>query len=141
MSPHQRKATEADMNSELFTTIAQQHLGVDTLRAHGSDSLDFHSVGVWGIQAALTAAYLAGYAAAMRATGGSAADVLPTERHAMLGSVWLGEGEAGDWSSDPRAETIVTAPIPEITLTAYRWQEARACDVLIPTAIRQRRIA
>ncbi|UJB19266.1 MULTISPECIES: DUF6900 domain-containing protein [Lysobacter] len=129
------------MNSEIFTTIAQQHLGVDTLKAQGSDSLDFHSVGVWGIQAALTAAYLAGYAAAMRATDGSAADVLPTERHTMLGSVWLGEGEAAEWSSDPRAETVVTAPIPEVALTANRWAEAKACDVLIPTAIRQRRLA
>ena len=129
------------MNSELFTTIAQQHLGVETLKARGSDSLDFHSVGVTEIQAALTAAYLAGYAAAMRAAGGSAADVLPTERHTMLGSIWLGEGDAEDWSTDPRAETIVTAPIPEVALTAHRWLEARACDLLIPTAIRQRRIA
>lgn len=129
------------MNRKTLTTIAQQHLHVPTLDMRGSDSLDFHSVCAGNIDAALTAAYLAGYAAAVRAAGGSVADALPTERHTMLGSVWLGEGEAEDWSIDPRAETIVTAPIPEVALTAHRWQEARACDLLIPTAIRQRRVA
>lgn len=129
------------MNRNTLTTIAQQHLRITTLDMRGNDSLDFHSLCASNLDAALTAAYLAGYAAAVRAASGSVADALPTERHTMLGSVWLGEGEAKDWSIDPRAETIVTAPIPEVALTAHRWEEARACDLLIPTAIRQRRIA
>ncbi|WP_148650610.1 DUF6900 domain-containing protein [Lysobacter capsici] len=129
------------MNRKTLTTIAQQHLDVSTLDANDSDSVGFHSVSTSSLDSALTAAYLAGYAAAMRAAGGSQADALPTERHVMVGSTWLGEGDAADWSDDPRAETIVTAPIPEVALTAYRWLEQKACDVLIPTAIRQRRIS
>lgn len=129
------------MNRKTLTTIAQQHLDVSTLDANRSDAVGFYSVSTSSIDSALTAAYLAGYAAAMRAAGGSQADTLPTERHVMVGSTWLGEGDAADWSDDPRAETIVTAPIPEVALTAYRWLEQRACDVLIPTAIRQRRIS
>lgn len=129
------------MNKKTLTTIAQQHLDVTTLETRGNDSLDFHSVSVWVIDAALTAAYLAGYAAAVRAANGSHADALTSERHTMLGSIWLGEGEAAEWSLDQRAETVVTLPIPEIELLAYHWTERKACDVLIPTAIRQRRIA
>ncbi len=48
---------------ELFTQIAQRHLLVETLVVRKSDSLDFHSVGVWGIKDALEAAYEAGRAA------------------------------------------------------------------------------
>ncbi|WP_223618986.1 hypothetical protein [Lysobacter sp. ESA13C] len=129
------------MHKRTITTIAQQHLDITPLETRGSDSLDFHSVSVWGIDAALTAAYFAGYAAAVRAANGSQADALTTERHTMLGGVWLGEGEAVEWSLDQRAETVVTLPIPEIKLLAYHWTERKACDVLIPTAIRQRRIA
>lgn len=129
------------MNRKTLTTIAQQHLNVPTLDMQFNDDLDFHTRSVGALHSALTAAYLAGYAAAMRAAAGSAADALPTERHTMLGGVWLGEGEATDWSIDPRAETVITAPIPEVALTANRRLEQRACDLLIPTAIRQRRIA
>lgn len=129
------------MNRKTLITIAQQHLDVSTLDASHSDSVGFHSVSTSSIDSALTAAYLAGYAAAMRAASGSEADALPTQRHTMVGNTWLGEGDATDWSDDPRAETIVTLPIPEVALTAYRWLEQKACEVLIPTAIRQRRIA
>lgn len=45
---------------ELFTQIAQQHLRIETLTERKSDSLDFHDVSVWGIKAALEAAYEAG---------------------------------------------------------------------------------
>lgn len=129
------------MNRKTLITIAQQHLDVSSLDMQDQDDLDFHAVCASSIDAALTAAYLAGYAAALRAAGGSTVDALPTERHTMLGSKWLGKGEAVNWSSDPRAETVVTAPIPEVALTARRWEKARARDLLIPTAIWQRRIA
>ncbi len=129
------------MNRKTLTTIAQQHLDLPTIDMQGNDILDFHRVCASSVDSALTAAYLAGYAAAVRAAGGNQADALPTERHTMLGNTWLGEGDAADWSSDPRAETVITAPIPEVALTAHRWEEARACDLLIPTAIRQRRLA
>ncbi len=40
--------------------IAKDKLGIETLKTRNSDSLDFHDVSVWGIQAALEAAYEAG---------------------------------------------------------------------------------
>lgn len=49
---------------ELFTTIAKQHLGIETLATRNSDSLDFYDVSVWSIKAALEAAYQAGRKAA-----------------------------------------------------------------------------
>jgi len=45
---------------ELFTQIAKQHLNIETLVTRNSDSLDFHDVAVWSIQAALEAAFEAG---------------------------------------------------------------------------------
>lgn len=50
----------------LFTQIAQRHLGIETLVTRNSDSLDFHDVAVWSIQAALEAAYEAGRASAKK---------------------------------------------------------------------------
>jgi hypothetical protein len=43
-----------------LTAIAHGHLGIPTLEGRNSDSLDFHEVSVWGVKAALTAAYEAG---------------------------------------------------------------------------------
>ena len=40
-----------------FEKIAQKYLFIDTLRTQNSDSLDFHDVSVWGVEAALKAAY------------------------------------------------------------------------------------
>lgn len=44
----------------ILTAIAKEHLGIPTLEVRNSDSLDFHEVSVWGVQAALTAAYRTG---------------------------------------------------------------------------------
>ena len=44
----------------LLTQIAQSHLGIQTLEARNSDSLDFHDVAVWSLRDALAAAYKAG---------------------------------------------------------------------------------
>ena len=52
--------------NELFTKIAKQHLGFDTLVERNSDSLDFKNVGVVGIKRALEAAYEAGRASVKR---------------------------------------------------------------------------
>jgi hypothetical protein len=46
--------------NQLLEQIAQQHLFIDTLETQSSDRLDFHDVSVWGIKAALEAAYEAG---------------------------------------------------------------------------------
>jgi len=51
------------MNKQLknqLTKIAQEHLFIDTLEEQKSDRLDFHDVSVWGVEAALLAAYQAG---------------------------------------------------------------------------------
>ncbi len=44
----------------ILTAIAREHLGIPTLEVRNSDSLDFHEVSVWGVKAALTAAYRTG---------------------------------------------------------------------------------
>lgn len=44
--------------------IAQKHLGLETLAERKSDSLDFHDLAVWSIDAALKAAFEAGKQAA-----------------------------------------------------------------------------
>lgn len=45
---------------DLFTEIARRHLSIETLQARNSDSLDFHTVSVRGVERALSAAYQAG---------------------------------------------------------------------------------
>ncbi len=50
------------MDKEL-TRIAVEHLWIETLETRHSDSLDFHDCSVWGLKAALEAAYQAGLAA------------------------------------------------------------------------------
>jgi hypothetical protein len=45
---------------KLFTDIAREHLGIETLEERKSDRLDFHNVSVWGVERALSAAYQAG---------------------------------------------------------------------------------
>lgn len=48
---------------EVFAAIAAKHLRIETLEERKSDRLDFHEVSVWGVKAALEAAYAAGKAA------------------------------------------------------------------------------
>ena len=50
------------MNSVKLLAIAQKHLSarIETFEPRNSDSLDFFEVSVWGIEAALRAAYEAG---------------------------------------------------------------------------------
>ncbi len=48
----------------LFERLAKEHLFIDTLQTQHSDRLDSHDVSVWGIKAALQAAYEAGASAA-----------------------------------------------------------------------------
>jgi len=43
-----------------ITGISKRHLSIETLKRRMSDRLDFHDVSVWGVEAALTAAYEAG---------------------------------------------------------------------------------
>jgi len=52
--------------NQLFTEIAKEHLNLETLETRNSDSLDFYDVSVWGIAAALEAAYQAGLNAGKR---------------------------------------------------------------------------
>ena len=50
--------------------IAANHLDIETLATRNADSLDFHDVSVWGVRAALEAAYRAGQDAARPAPTG-----------------------------------------------------------------------
>jgi hypothetical protein len=52
--------------------IARKHLHIETLDTRGSDRLDFHDVSVWGVKAALQAAYDLGRKASLPAKGGDA---------------------------------------------------------------------
>ena len=52
--------------------IARQHLHIETLETRRSDSLDFHDVSVWGVKAALHAAYDLGRKVSRKAKGGAA---------------------------------------------------------------------
>ncbi len=45
---------------EIAARIAKSHLGIETLVTRNRDSLDFHSVGVGSLEAALIAAFEAG---------------------------------------------------------------------------------
>lgn len=60
---YRRKTKTKD---ELFTEIAQRHLGVETLVRRMSDSLDFHDIDVSSIRTALDAAFEAGKAQAKK---------------------------------------------------------------------------
>jgi hypothetical protein len=51
----------------VLAQIARQHLGIRNLKAQNSDSLDFHEVSVWGVEAALKAAFKAGQDSAPKA--------------------------------------------------------------------------
>jgi hypothetical protein len=44
----------------ILAEIAREHLLIPTLESQRSDSLDFHPVAVWGLEAALKAAFDAG---------------------------------------------------------------------------------
>ena len=50
--------------NKLLEQIAKEHLFIETLETQNSDRLDFHDVSVWGVKAALQAAYEAGRKAA-----------------------------------------------------------------------------
>ncbi len=58
--------TKQPTKDELFAAIAKEHLNIETLETRNSDSLDFHDVSVWGIQAALEAAFAAGKGSAKK---------------------------------------------------------------------------
>ena len=44
----------------ILAAIAREHLFIPTLETRRSDSLDFHDVAVWQVEAALKAAFDAG---------------------------------------------------------------------------------
>ena len=51
---------------QLLTKIAADHLGIATLETRSSDSLDFYDLPVWGIHAALAAAFRCGSVSSSR---------------------------------------------------------------------------
>ena len=52
---------------QIIQEIANTHCFIETLETRKSDSLDFHEVSVWGLKAALEAAYQAGTEAKRKA--------------------------------------------------------------------------
>lgn len=62
--PKQPTALSPDEIELLLESIALDHLFIETLQTRHRDSLDFHDVSVWGVKAALQAAFEAGRKAA-----------------------------------------------------------------------------
>ena len=57
---HTTTAKTITAPASLLEQIARQHLLVQTLQTQHADRMDFHEVSVWGIEAALQAAFAAG---------------------------------------------------------------------------------
>lgn len=55
-----QQKTEMSTQNQTIQAIAARHLRVQTLATQKSDSLDFHELAVWSIEAGLNAAYEAG---------------------------------------------------------------------------------
>jgi hypothetical protein len=66
-SPEHPRMTPQALNN-LLLQIAQEHLFVETLETRYGDRLDFYDASVWGIKAALQAAFEAGRQAAITET-------------------------------------------------------------------------
>jgi len=67
MHPKETSMTKAPATAArdaLVGELARKHLHIETLEERKRDCLDFHNVSVWGVQAALEAAYAAGFATA-----------------------------------------------------------------------------
>lgn len=58
---------------KIIAAIAASQLGIETLEERKSDALDFHTVSVWTVKAALRAAYEAGAASSAQARAESKA--------------------------------------------------------------------
>ena len=78
--------------NELFTQIAREHLHIETLDQRNRDSLDFHDVGVVGVERALDAAYRAGQADLL-----AAAEALVSENEQVSESVGHYKRLAESW--------------------------------------------
>ena len=52
--------TDNEKRAKALEEIANDCLGIETLRTQSNDSLDFHEVSVWSLKAALEAAYRLG---------------------------------------------------------------------------------
>lgn len=91
------------MKTELFAQIAREHLGIDTLEQRNRDCLDFHNVGVVGVQRALDAAYRAGQAELLAAA------------EALLAATDRQIETAGEWRRLRRAIRHATShnPLPK----------------------------
>ncbi len=66
---------------KLLTRIATKHLAIPTLAARKADALDFHTVSVWAVEDALTAAFEAGQSFANRERKRIEIDELLERRH------------------------------------------------------------
>ena len=71
---HKKTTNAINAPSCLLEQIAREHLFVQTLQTQNSDRLDFHDVSVWGIEAALQAAYQAGLQAQTKKQQGKKKD-------------------------------------------------------------------
>lgn len=120
--------------NDVFTKIAQQHLGIETLETRNRDSLDFHDVSVWGVKAALEAAYAAGQLATDKirqkriANGGSYLAAFEAKYQDIVD--FFGEPSEGD-QYKTEAEWRVLMPKGQ-TLKIYNYKTSKCYNKSYP---------
>jgi hypothetical protein len=110
-----------DKNTELFTHIAKQHLGVDTLELW-RDQLDFHSISVASFESALRTAYEAG----IRHANSAEDDEQGAEMHMMLNrleSLYTNNAEEWRVQEEPHNYPDGTTHFTHVLYTAYDVEE------------------
>lgn len=121
---------------ELFTTIAKQHLGIETLATRNSDSLDFHDVAVWKLKAMMDAAYQAGRKSAcvktkILKTGRAGTGYIGTieATYADLVEIW-GQPDKGD-GYKTEAEWLIRLAENKVA-TIYNYKTSRSYNASNP---------
>ena len=119
---------------DLFTNIAERHLGIKTLETRKSDGLDFHDVAVWSVKAALEEAFAAGQLATkkqhekvMRGGGGYMAAFEAS--YDDLVNVW-GEPTEGD-GYKTEAEWRILLPKDQV-VKVYNYKSSKSYSANYP---------
>ncbi len=117
-------------NNELFTAIAKHHLSIETLETRNSDRLDFHDCSVWGVRAALEAAFEAGRRKAMAP---KAKRKHPADSTCYIGAIEANHHDLAETFGPPakgdgyktEAEWVIILPNKQVA-TIYNYKNSRS---------------